>query len=101
MSSRHEAGPLVALEAAVAGVPTVGTSVGHIADWAPQAAIAVPVRDSDALANAIARLAHDEDERLRVASAAQARAVAEDADDTAARTRRLYEEAFGEARCAS
>ncbi len=34
MASRHEAGPLVALEAAVAGVPCAGTAVGHIAEWA-------------------------------------------------------------------
>src|SRR6202047_4092146 len=37
VSSRHEAGPLVALEAAVAGVPTVGTAVGHLAEWAAPA----------------------------------------------------------------
>lgn len=30
LSSLHEAGPLVLLEAAVAGVPTVGTAVGHL-----------------------------------------------------------------------
>ena len=29
ISSRHEAGPLALLEAAVAGVPTAGTAVGH------------------------------------------------------------------------
>ena len=45
VSSRHEAGPLVVLEAAAAGVPTVGTAVGHIAEWSPQAAIAVPCLD--------------------------------------------------------
>jgi glycosyltransferase involved in cell wall biosynthesis len=33
LSSCHEAGPLVMLEAAVAGVPTVGTAVGHIREW--------------------------------------------------------------------
>src|SRR5580658_5156472 len=60
VSSRHETGPLVALEAAVAGVPTVGTAVGHIVEWAPQAAVAVPVGDSAALAGAIARLLEDE-----------------------------------------
>lgn len=92
VSSRHEAGPLVALEAALAGVPTVGTAVGHICDWAPAAAVAVPVGDSLALADAIERLAGDEDERLRLAHAAQALAVAADADATTARTRRLYAE---------
>jgi hypothetical protein len=33
VTSAHEAGPLVLLEAAIAGVPTVGTAVGHIADF--------------------------------------------------------------------
>ena len=42
LSSRHEAGPLVLLEAAAVGVPTVGTAVGHLAEWHPAAAIAVP-----------------------------------------------------------
>lgn len=93
VSSRHEAGPLVALEAAVAGVPTVGTRVGHIADWAPDAAVATPIGDPEALAEAIARLAADEPERLRLAHAAQALALAEDADATAALTRRVYGEA--------
>jgi glycosyltransferase involved in cell wall biosynthesis len=37
VTSRHEAGPLVMLEAALAGVPTVGTCVGHIADHSPNA----------------------------------------------------------------
>lgn len=92
MSSRHEAGPLVTLEAAVAGVPTVGTRVGHIADFAPEAAVAVPVGDAEALAAAIAGLAAAEGERLRLAGAAQQRALAEDADFTAGRFRRLYAE---------
>jgi glycosyltransferase involved in cell wall biosynthesis len=92
VSSRHEAGPLVALEAAAAGVPTVGTAVGHVADWAPWAAVAVPIGDATALAAAIARLATDEDERLRLGQAAQALVLAEDADATARRTRELYGE---------
>ena len=91
VSSRHEAGPLVALEAAVAGTPTVGTAVGHVDDWAPRAAIAVPVGDAGALAGAIERLARDEAERLRLAAAAQAWAVKSDADFTARRTRALYD----------
>lgn len=90
VSSRHEAGPLVALEAAAAGVPTVGTAVGHVADWAPRAAVAVPVSDAAALARAIAGLASDEDERLRLAQAAQALVLVEDADVTARLTREHY-----------
>ena len=60
VSSRHEAGPFVLLEAAVAGVPTVGTAVGQLADWAPEAALASPVGDAAALArNAVAVLADE------------------------------------------
>ncbi|HEY4032005.1 MAG TPA: glycosyltransferase family 4 protein [Caulobacteraceae bacterium] len=92
VSSRHEAGPVVMLEAAVAGVPTVGTAVGHVADWSPRAAAAVPIGDSAALAAAIETLDKDEAVRLQLARSAQERAVAEDACDTARRTRRLYGE---------
>jgi glycosyltransferase involved in cell wall biosynthesis len=89
-SSRHEAGPLVVLEAAVAGVPTIGTRVGHIAEWAPDAAISVPVGDWDRLAAAIRHLLEDEELRLSIAREAQQRAVREDADHTAMRFRSLY-----------
>jgi glycosyltransferase involved in cell wall biosynthesis len=83
LSSRHEAGQIVTLEAAVVGVPTVGTRVGHTADFAPDAAMAVPVGDAAALADAIGKLAADEGHRLRLAVAAQAIAVRHDADFTA------------------
>lgn len=90
MSSRHETVPIVLLEAAVAGVPTVGTAVGQIADWAPDAAIAVPIGDNVALAEAILRLGSNEEERLRLAATAQRLAVAEDADAVVRATRSLY-----------
>jgi glycosyltransferase involved in cell wall biosynthesis len=83
VSSRHEAGPLVVLEAAAAGVPTVGTYVGHIAEWAPAAAVAVPVGDSARLADGLLRLLGDEELRMRMAHEAQRRAASEDADHTA------------------
>jgi glycosyltransferase involved in cell wall biosynthesis len=89
-SSRHEAGPLVVLEAAVAGVPTVGTSVGHIAEWAPDAAISVPVGDWARLGAAIRHVLEDEDLRMSIAREALKRAVREDADHTAERFRELY-----------
>ena len=90
--SRHEAGPLVVLEAAAAGVPTVGTAVGHIAEWAPEAAIAVPVGDATALAAAVDGVLRDESLRLRLARAAQLWALREDADYTVACFERLYSE---------
>ena len=91
MSSRHEAGPLVLLEAAAAGVPTVGTDVGHIAEWSPSAAIAVPASNPERLANAICLALSNEDCRLYLARAAQGRALLEDADFTARAFGTLYQ----------
>jgi glycosyltransferase involved in cell wall biosynthesis len=90
LSSRHETGPLVVLEAAVAGVPTVGTAVGHVAEWAPIAAMSAPIGDWAALAAAIHRLLEDEDLRMSIAVEAQQRAIREDADYTAMRFCSLY-----------
>ena len=73
-SSRHEAGPLVALEAAACGVPTVGTAVGHIRDFArsaPGRALAVPVGDDAALAAGILALLADEPRRRAMGEAAR------------------------------
>lgn len=95
LSSRHEAGPAVLLEAALSGLPCVGTAVGHLAEWAPSAAVAVPVGDAQALAAGIERLATDDAERLRLAQAAQRRARAEDADHTASCVLGLYDELAG------
>jgi len=89
-SSRHEAGPLVVLEAAVTGVPTVGTMVGHIAEWAPDAALSAPVGDWSRLAVAIRRMLEDEELRMSIAREALKRAVREDADHTAERFHELY-----------
>jgi glycosyltransferase involved in cell wall biosynthesis len=90
MSSLHEAGPLVMLEAALAGVPTVGTSVGHIADHSPGAAVAVPIGDAAALAEAIRAIGGDEARRISLAQAAQAFSLSHDADFTARTFAGLY-----------
>ena len=90
ITSRHEAGPVALLEAAATGVPTVGTAVGHLCEWAPEAARAVPVGDAAALARAVLALLADEEARLAVAAAAQAHALREDADFTAAAFEALY-----------
>jgi glycosyltransferase involved in cell wall biosynthesis len=91
VTSRHEAGPVAMLEAAAVGVPTIGTPVGHVVEWAPDAAVLVPQSDPSALSGAIASLLDDEGRRLEIARSAQARAVAEDADWTAARFEELLE----------
>ncbi len=90
ISSRHEAGPLAVLEAAVAGVPTVGTNVGHISEWAESAALAVDCGDADALASRVELLLTDEAMRQRLPREAQAQALQEYADLTA----RLFDELY-------
>ena len=90
VSSRHEAGPVAMLEAAVMGVPTVGTRVGHLAEWSPEAAIAVTIGDAEGLAQAIIDLSCDEDQRLKLATEAQMRAVHDDADFCARQFSALY-----------
>jgi hypothetical protein len=90
VTSRFEAGPLVALEAALAGAAVVGTNVGHLAEWTPDAAAVVEPRDSEGLARVIAALYDNEDHRLRLAASAQARALAETADVTVRKFRAVY-----------
>lgn len=91
LSSRHEAGPVAAAEAAMLGIPTVGTAVGVLTEWAPEAAAVVPVGDAAALAEATLGLLRDDGRRLRMGAAAQARALARDADWTASRFLTLYD----------
>jgi len=78
-------------EAAAAGVPTVGTAVGVLAELAPTAAWAVPVGDSAALADGALALLRDSARREQLGRAAQAWARAHDADWTAARFESLYD----------
>lgn len=91
-SSRHEASGAVVLEAAACGVPTVGTAVGYVADWAPDRAVAVAPGDAAALADAIAAILQDPERRTRIASAARAWVLAHDVDWTVSRLERLYAE---------
>jgi glycosyltransferase involved in cell wall biosynthesis len=93
LSSRHEAAGMVTMEAAACGLPVVGTSVGYVADLAPEADAGVPVADPDALAGRIVDLLADPDGRRHLADNARAWAVAHDADWTAREFARVYEEA--------
>jgi glycosyltransferase involved in cell wall biosynthesis len=95
MASRHEAGPLVALEAAACGVPTIGTPVGHLADWAPERAWSVPIGDAPRLADGILTLLRNAHLRENLGRAAQQWAKTYDADWTARRFQALYEELLG------
>ena len=93
--SHHESQGVAMLEAAMAGVPLVGTAVGLVAELAalePPAAIAVPVADARALADAIVDLAGDEERRRHMGGAAREWALAHDADWTAATFEALYAE---------
>jgi glycosyltransferase involved in cell wall biosynthesis len=94
VSSRHEAASVAMLEAACAGVPTVGTAVGYAADWAAEGrAVAVPVRDADALALEVVRLIADPERRQRIAARAREWTLAHDADWTAGQFERIYADA--------
>lgn len=92
VSSRHEAAGVVILEAAAAGLATVGTAVGYVADWHRDRAVAVPVQNPAALAGAIAGVLQDRSQRERLASAAREWTLAHNADWTATQFERIYRE---------
>jgi glycosyltransferase involved in cell wall biosynthesis len=89
-ASYHESQGVAVCEAAVAGVPTVGTAVGLVADLAPQAALATPAGDAEALGRAIGGLLIDPARREALGRAAQAWAVEHDARWTARRFSEIY-----------
>ncbi|PYV21395.1 MAG: hexosyltransferase, partial [Acidobacteria bacterium] len=80
----------VVLEAAAAGLPTVGTAVGLVAEMAPEAALAVPVRDPQALAQGMLSLLANEQKRSSLGRAAQQFARRYDADWTAGQLETAY-----------
>lgn len=91
LSSLHEGQCVAVCEAAAAGVPTVGTQVGILDEWAPNnLAVGVPVGDATALANEIVTLLRDPSRRSRIATAAHAWATAHDADWTARQLEAIY-----------
>jgi glycosyltransferase involved in cell wall biosynthesis len=89
-SSRFESMGAAVLEAAAAGLPTVGTAVGLVAELAPKAALAVPIADPGALADGIAALLSNRERRDAMARAAQEFAHTYDADWTAQQFQSLY-----------
>lgn len=93
LTSHHDAGPIAVVEAALCGVPTVGTAVGHVADFAAlaqPAAVAIDGRAPDTLADAIAAMVSDRDRRAALARAAHTWAAAHDASFTADTFEQLY-----------
>jgi glycosyltransferase involved in cell wall biosynthesis len=89
-SSLHESMGAAVLEASAAGVPTVGTNVGIVAEMAPRAAVAVPVSDPGALAQNIVELLENSRRREALALAAQDFARTYSADWTVAQFDELY-----------
>jgi glycosyltransferase involved in cell wall biosynthesis len=89
-SSLHESMGAAVLEASAAGVPTVGTNVGIVAEMAPRAAFAVPVSDPGALAKGIVELLENSQRREALALAAQNFARTYSADWTVAQFDGLY-----------
>ena len=87
LSSRWEARALVVQEAARAGVAVVATAVGGIPDLVEGAAVLVPPGDPAALAEALARLVSDPEQRERVATAVRRRSASW--PDEAATTRQV------------
>jgi glycosyltransferase involved in cell wall biosynthesis len=91
-SSYHESQGVAVCEAAVAGLPTVGSAVGLAAELAPAAALTTPPGDAAGLARALVGLLGDERRRLALGRAARAWAQAHDAGWTARQFTRIYEE---------
>lgn len=75
LPSDWEARPLAVQEALRAGLPTVCTGVGGVADLVGDAAVVVPPGDPAALRAALLDLARDPQRRAELASAARQRAA--------------------------
>lgn len=90
LTSRHEAGPIAIIEAAACGVPTVGTRVGHLADWDGHEGLAVPVANSNALAETVVALLRDDARRIMMGRAALQWAKHHSADVTAQQFETLF-----------
>ena len=91
VSSLYESQGVAILEAAAAGLPTVGTAVGLVPTLAPEAARCVPTSDATALASAASELLVNRAARESMGAAAQRWAFAHDATWTA----RQFEDVYG------
>jgi glycosyltransferase involved in cell wall biosynthesis len=91
LSSRYESQAVVVLEAAAAGLPTVGTAVGLLPTLSPEAARMVAPGEPTALADAVCTLLLDETTRRALGARAQSFAKAHDVAWTARSFEKSYE----------
>jgi glycosyltransferase involved in cell wall biosynthesis len=93
LPSRHEAAGVAVLEAAACSLPTVGTDVGYVSEWALRgAARVIRVGDAPALSRAILELLRDRAARRRMGEEARTLACAHNADWSATRFEELYQQ---------
>ncbi|MEZ4520540.1 MAG: glycosyltransferase family 4 protein [Thermomicrobiales bacterium] len=98
MPSRHESQGMVVLEAAVQGLPTIGSPVGVVRDLAPDAAVALQATDDfRGLAREISLMLDNEERRTRLVI--EARKVAAErygVEPVISRWLEIYREAAGD-----
>jgi glycosyltransferase involved in cell wall biosynthesis len=93
LASRWEGSPLALMEAMAARLPVVATSVGGVPELVEDGVtgILVPAGDTDALGQALARLAHDPERRRAMGVAAGVRATRFSVDAMVASYSELFE----------
>lgn len=92
LGSAHEGLPVAIMEAFAAGLPVVATRVGGVPQQVREGreGVLVPAHDSPALAEALAKVASDEEARKRMARAARIRSADYDIRQAVAEQERVY-----------
>jgi len=92
--SVYDNSPYTCLEAMSCGKPVIGTSSGGTPEYLGDSGILVPPRNSDAIAQALISLLHNEPEQQRLGSQARARVLEKfDRKEIARQTLELYNQA--------